>query len=173
MAWKKIPCQAAVPGGAGAAQPSRVIGDNQWKMWGSVVLRIPNPTYKRSSAQNHYWNLTVFQGDRRGTRLAIICLLGRLRFQKTSSGEKPVSGGWITDQNVLETPNWLLCFASDRFLSAIFTFRCTKQQSQPASSPEVGLIYHRIFVGTNNSFNKWRNNNSNNSIYTGEGFPGT
>lgn len=141
-----------------AAQPSQVIKDNQWKMWGSVVLRIPNPTYNRNSARNDYLNLTLFQNDWWGTGLAIICLLVLLCSPKPGNSQKPVSGGSILSETHLKlwTGFCVLLPPTDFYQQCLLMvyFRYTKWQSQPASAPEVGLIYHRIFIGTNNSFNK-------------------
>lgn len=119
-----------------AAQPSQVIKDNQWKMRGSVVLCIPNPTYNRNSARNDYLNLTPFffsffspprgaVGD--GTRNCFSAGAPK----KARNSKKITFRRIDTDRNTLETLNWLLCFpASDRFLSAMFTFRYIKWQRQ-------------------------------------------
>lgn len=120
-----------------AAEPSQVIKDNQWKMWGSVVLCIPNPTYNRNSAQNYYLNSTFFQsaGEGQDSLFAGVAVLPKPKKQKNSVMRID------TDQNTLETLKRLLCFtSSDRFLSAMFTFSCIKWQSQPASSPKVGYF---------------------------------
>lgn len=152
-----------------AAQPSQVIKDNQGKMWGSVVLRIPNPTYNRNSTRNYYLNLTLFQSRRWGTGLAVICLLMLLCSQKTRERHKTVSGGSIPTEMGLKL--WasfcvflpLTDFYQQHLPPGVLNDR------PPSASPEVGLIYHRIFIGTNNSFNKCRNNNANNSTVPGKG----
>ena len=134
-----------------AAQPSQVIKDNQWKMWGSVVLRIPNPTYNRNSTRNYYLNLTLFQSDWQGTGLAIICLLVLLCSQKTR-----------TATNQFQEDRYWPAHAWNSELAFVFYFLwqisiskvCLQVYQMTASSPKVGLIYHRIFIGTNNSLNK-------------------
>lgn len=114
-----------------AAQPSQVIKDNQWKMWGSVVLCIPNPTYNRNSARNDYLNLTFFSRGSVGDGIRN-CLSAGAAVLPESKKQSKISFMRIdTDWNTLETLNWLLYFpASDRFLSAMFTFRYIEWQSQ-------------------------------------------
>lgn len=101
-----------------AAQPSQVIKDNQRKMWGSVVLCIPNPTYNRNSSRNYYLNLTLFQSGWQGQDLQLFAFDSKNSFRRIS-----------VDRNVLETLNWLSWFpSSDRFLSVMFTLKCSKWQ---------------------------------------------
>lgn len=135
-----------------AAQPSQVIKDNQWKMRGSVVLRIPNPTYNRNSVQNYYLNLTFFQRIGGGQDSQLFVCWCCCTPQKTRNSRKPVSGGSILTKTRLKlwTGFCVLLPLAD------FYQQCLPSGvlNDSASPPEVGLIYHRIFIGTNNSFNK-------------------
>lgn len=130
------------PGVMRAAQPSQVIKDNQWKMRGSVVLCIPNPTYNRNSARNDYLNLTFFfffQGIGGGGMGFVIVFLLPC-YQKARNSKKIRFRRIDTDRKALETLNRLLCFpVSDRFLSAMFTFRYIKWQSQTCLISSSGI----------------------------------
>lgn len=143
-----------------AAQPSQVIKDNQWKMRGSVVLCIPNPTYNRNSARNDYLNLTPFfflffphPGGQWGMGLVIVFLLVLPKKQETV--KKSLSGGSILTETHLKLWTGFCVFLPlTDFYQRCLPSGILNDRGKPASSPEVGLIYHRISIGTNNSFNK-------------------
>lgn len=140
-----------------AAQPSQVIKDNQWKMRGSVVLCIPNPTYNRNSARNDYLNLTFFlffQGIGGGGMGFVIVFLLPC-YQKARNSKKSDSGGSIlTERHLKLWTGFCVFLPLTDFYQQCLPSGILNDRAKPASSPQVGLIHHRIFIGTNNSFNK-------------------